>query len=377
MSNRKIKVGILGLGRAGRFMQTVELASCPEHFEIVAGADRSPERLQDLPPEFFRAKLYDSPEEMFRDDNIELVSIATRNEFHVDQAIQALEAGKFVVLEKPVAISSAQADKLEKAAAGFPGKLFFRFNRRFEAGFSAVMEAIRSGIIGEVTQVKINRCVGFYRRSDWQTLTGCHGGLLNNWGPHMIDQARQFLNSPVADLWCSLQHTIAAGDAEDQVRILLKGENGRVVDIDLATAAIPQNNLYEVRGTRGALTLNREETELTLRYLAPEVKFGPLKAESGLYPLSYDTSGDQLRFIDEVRPVTAAGVMFQRGRKLADGENVNAAKGYTHSNIIWYFIYDSIVNGTPYPISVNDGLEVVRITEAARKKSGFIPGEIY
>lgn len=377
MDHRKIRVGILGLGRAGRFMHAVELACCPEHFEITAGADNAPERTVGLPPEFANAKLYNSLEAMLTDENIDMITVATRNASHVEQAIQIMQAGKIAVLEKPVAISVAQAEALKAAAEKFPGKLFFRFNRRFEAGFTAVMEAVKSGIIGEIKYVKINRCVGFYRRSDWQTLSSCHGGLLNNWGPHMIDQARQFINSPIADIWCSLQHYIAAGDAEDQVKLLLKGENGCVADIDLATAAMPQANLYEVRGTRGGISLDNTENTMTLRYLDPEIKFGPLEAGEALYPLSYDTSGDKLKFIDEVRKISTSGVMFQRGRKLSDGESINAANGYTHSNIIWYFIYDSIVNNAPYPISIDDGIEVVRITEAARNKSGFVPHKIY
>ena len=154
---RKIRVGILGLGRAGRFMHAAELGLSPELFEIVAGCDNAADRRVELPSQFDNASIYASLEEMLTDDRVEMVTIATRSLDHTPHAVASLEAGKYVVVDKPVAVTLKQAEALEVAAEKYPGKLFFRYNRRFEPAFCHVRQIMNSGIIGHVNMVKIYR----------------------------------------------------------------------------------------------------------------------------------------------------------------------------------------------------------------------------
>lgn len=83
-------------------------------------------------------------------------------------------------------------------------------------------------MLGRITLVKLHRACGYCRRNDWMTMTEFSGGLLTNWGPHVIDQALQFIGSPVADLWADVRSVISIGDGDDQIKLLLRGENGVV-----------------------------------------------------------------------------------------------------------------------------------------------------
>lgn len=371
---RRIRVGILGLGRAGRHMHAQELALSPDLFEIVAGCDHAPDRRQDLPAPMAKAAIYASFEEMLADERVEMVTVATRNLDHTPHAIQALEAGKYVVVDKPVAVSLEQADALQAASKAYPGKLFLRFNRRFEPAFRHVRKLMDSGILGNIGMVKIYRHPGFVRRLDWQTLWECRGGMFNNWGPHLVDQALQLLGAPVGDLWCDLQHNVAAGDADDQVKLLLRGTNGRVVDVEISTTVTLPGRLYEVWGDRGSLFVTVEEKSVHLRYLDPAQKLGPLKAVAGNFPLAYGNPDETLKFIEEEQPIELCGThMLQRGRLLDPGETANPSNGYTYPDTMWGCIYADIVDGIPYPITIEEGVEVVRTIEKARKASGFIP----
>ena len=370
---RIIKVGVVGLGRAGRFMHIPELEQHPSKFEVVAAADWAEERRNDLPEKLSHLRIYPSLEAMLADPEVEMITIASRSEYHTPQALQALAAGKFVVVDKPVAVSVEEAEALVAAAKKFPGRLFLRFNRRFEPIFNQVRGIIGEGILGEISMLKLYRHTGFVRRKDWQTLTEFHGGMLNNWGPHLIDQALQLLESPVADLWCDLNHRIAAGDAEDQIKLLLRAENGRVADIEISSCVALSANWYEVWGDRGTLVVPADGAEIRLRYLDPAQKLPPVEAVRGLFPLAYGNPDEKLSFVEESRPVARSkGHTFQRG-KMVDPATAKQSGGYTYDDTMWNHVYDAITTGAEYPIRVEDGLAVTRVIAEARRRSGYRP----
>ena len=370
---RVIKVGIVGLGRAGRFMHIPELLQLRDKFSIVAVCDRVPERTRELPEGVGEIRAYTDIRDLAADPEVELISIATWSEFHVEHATIALEAEKYVVLDKPFALSYADAQKLQGVAERFPGKLFLRFNRRFEPAFSAVREVLASGVLGHVGMVKLYRHTGYVRRFDWQTLVKRGGGMLNNWGPHLVDQALRLLEAPVRDLWCDLQHRVSAGDAEDQVKLLLRGANGRVADIEISNVVTISANWYELWGDRGTLAVPAGGKVLKLKYLDPDLKLPPLRAVDGVFPsTAYTNQRDKLDFVEEERPVVTSNRTYQNGR-LVDPATVDHSAGYTYQDTMWGHVYAAISDGIPYPVTVAEGVEVVRVTEEAKRASGFAP----
>ncbi len=374
--NRKIRVGIVGMGRAGRFMHVPELEQNSELFEITAVCDRDPERRKDLPAFAASARTYASLEEILADPDVDLVTIAVRNADHTPYAVRALEAGKRVVIEKPIAVSMEQIRELQRAEERFPGRLFLRFNRRFEPAFLCLREVIDSGVLGKISLCKLYRQVGYVRRLDWQTLVKNKGGMLNNWGPHLIDQACQLLGEKVVDIWCDMKHLVAAGDAEDQIKLLLRAANGRVADIEITTTVTMQNSLYEIWGDRGTAVVDPTGSKIRVRYVDPAQKLAKLEAVDGQFPLAYGNPYEQLSFLEKEIPVRqTAGHTLQRGH-LQQSSVVDPAKGYAHQDTIWRCLYAAIVLGEPYPIRFEDGMEVVRITEEARRISGFVPAPL-
>ncbi len=357
MNDAKIKMGIIGLGRIGRGGHIAAATVFPELFELAAGCDYDCKRRENLPEAFANARIYSRIDDILADPEIELVTIATRNADHVPHAIAAMQAGKYVALEKPIAVSYAQALELKIADERYPGKLFLRHNRRFEPAFNQVKKIVDSGLLGRVYAVKAHRHPGHLRRRDWQTTAACFGGLLNNWGPHLIDQALQLLDAPVKDLWCDLKHALAAGTADDYFKIMLRGENGRVVDVEVSGNTTLPGLLYYAEGSRGSLTVGLAEQSIRLRYLDPDFKFAPLDSELGNRLMEY-AGHEPLPMIDEELPI-----------------EVPVGTADTLSPI-WEAIYNTIRKGEPYRVTLAEGLEVVRITELARNASGFTPHPI-
>ena len=349
--SRIIKVGIVGLGRAGIGMHSSELAEYPDRFAIAAACDHAKERLENLPERFKGAKLYTDYSEMLQDDNVELVSIATRHPEHVPMALQALEAGKYVNIDKPYALNNREMAMLAEADKKYPGKLFLRHNRRFEAPFQKAMKLIATGVLGEINTVKLYRSVGYCRRNDWMTMTEFGGGLFTNWGPHIIDQALQYLDSPVVDLWANIRSVISIGDGDDHIKLLLKAANGRVADIEISGAHTLPGRELEVQGSRGTL-IYPVDGRIKMRYVDPEIEFKPLKPHPENPPMKYGNFDETLTFIEqfvEIPPVPMSE--------------------------IWKHIYDAIVNNVPYPITIENGIAVTDIMEKAFRRSNFKPAE--
>jgi scyllo-inositol 2-dehydrogenase (NADP+) len=345
----KIRVGIVGLGRAGWGMHVPELGGKEEKFLITAGCDTDAAQRKRFADKC-ACPVYRRIEDLIADPNVDLVDIASRTTEHVQHAVLALKAGKDVFLEKPIAVSYPEALKLKAAARRSRGTLYIRHNRRFEPGFQHIREIMDSGILGNVYEIKLRRN-GYSRRDDWQTLLRCGGGQLLNWGPHIIDHALRFLDAPVAVMWSDLKRISAVGDAEDHLRIILRGQNGRVVDLQISGGAAVSEPEYIVLGTRGGL--RSSGNEIVLRYLDPANKLPTRRAKSGMPGQGFGTP-DTLKWVEQTIPVAPGS-------------------GATMTSI-WDHLHASIREGKPFPITLDEALGVMKVVSAARKGTAFEEG---
>ena len=349
--SKVLNVGVVGIGRIGR-NHLNEISAFPGLFKIVAGADHDPKRLNELcPKELQDAAKYASVDEMLKHPGLDMVTIGTRHPDHVPMAIKILKAGKIAVVEKPTATSVKEFDAMLAVAKKHPHKLFLRHNRRFEPAFVKVMELIRSGLIGDVQYIKLYRSVGYCRRNDWMTMPEFYGGLLTNWGPHLIDQALQLLESPVKDLWADIRRVISIGAGDDHYKIILKAKNGRLADIEVSGANALPGREMGIIGSRG--TIIYENGKLTARYVEPGIKFKKLKPHPENPPLNYGNFDEKLYFVQSE---------FQLPE--------------ISQKILWKYLYDEAVNGVPSPLKLEEGREVVRITEEAFKFCGLDPASL-
>lgn len=335
-----IKIGMIGLGRAGKGMHWPELAGKEDKFQIAAVCDLIPERCAEAATQYGCAT-YDKVEDLIADPNVELVDVATRSCDHFAHAMAGLQAGKLVLVEKPMCASYEQAKALQAAA---DGRLYVRHNRRFEPGFIKIRELIASGLLGDVFEIKLSR-VGYQRRDDWQTIKEFCGGQLLNWGPHIIDHALRLLEAPVAGVWSSLKLVAAVGDAEDHLKIILTGTNGRVVDLEISGGAALGAPEYLVWGSRGALSCTGEE--IKLRYLDLKVPLEDRQPDPGTPGATFG-SVETLQWVEETitaKPPTAWA--------------------------IWDELYAAIREGKPFPITLDEAVGVMEIVSKVKEGTPF------
>jgi len=344
MTTPPIRIGLVGAGRAGWGMHCVELDQYPEQFIIAAACDIAPDRRQRM-ADRYGCPTYERIEDLLADPQVELIDIATRSCDHAAHALLALASGKHVNLEKPMTATYAQALKVAETAANAAGKLFIRHNRRFDPDFLMIQEIIASGLLGEVYEIRLARH-GYARRDDWQTLKQYAGGQLLNWGPHIIDHALRLLGGPPVEQFCHLARVAAVGDAEDHVKIVLKSAGGRLVDLEISGGVALGEPIYRVFGQRGSLIGIGDQ--IRLKYLDPAQSLPVRLPEAGNPGASFGAP-ENLPWLEETRAVSPG----------------NAA-------ILWEYIYRAIRQNEPYPIQIDEALEVMRVAEAARAGSSFI-----
>ena len=266
-----ITVAVAGLGRAGWDIHVKGMRDRKE-FRITAVCDPEADRRAQAETELGCAA-FETYKDMLKGADAELVCIATQSRDHGPHTIAALKTGRHVLVEKPMAMTVREADRMIAAAKKARKKLFVNQNYRFNQEFKHLREVIDSGILGRVFHIR-GTWSGFARRNDWQTLRKYGGGVLNNTCPHIIDMALQFVGWPAKSVWGDLQHVNDAGDVEDHVKIVMRGKSGCTADLEVSTACAWPTAKWMLLGDCGTLTSDGRTSQI--KYFDPK-KAKPLK----------------------------------------------------------------------------------------------------
>jgi predicted dehydrogenase len=262
----KVNVGIAGLGRSGWGIHADIFGGMADKYQVAAVSDPDEKRLQEAKDKF-NCRTYAALNELLKDSNVELVVIATPSNFHADNTIKALRAGKAVICEKPMATTLADADLMLKEAKKTGSLLTVFQNYRYMTGFLKIKEIIDSGKLGRIVLIKMT-WHGFGRRWDWQTLKKFGGGTLNNTCPHAIDQALQLFGPEEPEIFCRMEKALTLGDAEDHVKIILKARRSPMIDIEVTSACAYPQEPWLIMGTLGSLA--GTYAKLRWKYLKPQ-----------------------------------------------------------------------------------------------------------
>ncbi|KRB56792.1 Gfo/Idh/MocA family protein [Flavobacterium sp. Root186] len=152
MKNQKIKWGIIGLGNIAHQFATDLLLI--EDADLLAVASRDILKADEFASKYNAAKTYDSYEALFADQEVDIVYIATPHDSHAELSIKALESGKHVLCEKPIALSYKDAGRMIEASKKHNKFFMEAFWTRFIPAVQDVLTKIESGIIGEPNYIK-------------------------------------------------------------------------------------------------------------------------------------------------------------------------------------------------------------------------------
>lgn len=254
--------GIIGCGMISRFharaIEDLENAS------LVGCWNRTPASAQKLADET-GCQVYDSLESMLADDSIHVVTIGTASGAHRDPAVAAAEAGKHVIIEKPLEVTLERCDAIIEACEKNNVKLATIFPSRFHESARLMKAAVEANKFGRLTlgdaYVKWFRSQEYYDSGAWRgtwELDG--GGALMNQAIHSVDLLYWFMG-PVKSIvaqTATLAHERI--EVEDVATASLRFENGALGTIEATTAAYPGSlKKIEIHGSTGSATLEEED----------------------------------------------------------------------------------------------------------------------
>lgn len=335
-----LKTGLMGYGFAGQTFHAPVIAHCGRA-SVAAIATGQPDRAH---ADFPDAQVVRDLDALLALDDIECIVLATPNDTHYDFARRTLEAGKHVVVDKPVTLTSDEARSLASLAQS-KGLLFAPFhNRRWDGDFLTVRDLLASGQLGRVTHFE-SHFDRFrpYVRQRWREDATRGGGLLFDLGPHLIDQTLALFGSPA-----TVSATVATrrdnGGAPDFVHLLL-GYDGLdvVLHASALTALAPAR--FAIHGTRGSYVKHGLDTQ------EDQLKAGLRPSQAGF---GGGNEAGRLRILEGEGDAEVERDLPTRDGAYADFYRAVAA---------------TIQDGAPFPVPAQDAVDVMAIIELAARSA--------
>ena len=283
-----LQVGLIGFGLSGRFFHAPFLAVNP-HFKLVKVVTRNQAAVHEFDANI---EVVGSADELLADASIDLVFICTPNDLHFQYAKAALEAGKHVVVEKPFANTTAEADELIARAARKNLVATAYQNRRWDADFLTIQSLFAAGTLGEIVEYEahFDRFRPEIAQGTWKEAVAAGSGNLYNLGPHLIDQALVLFGTPKT-VTATIKTIRPHAQTDDYFDIRMDYEDKRI--ILKANLLVYENSLrYVIHGTVGSFfKYGMDVQEDTLRKnrlpnaenwgQEPENQWGTIHGEAG------------------------------------------------------------------------------------------------
>lgn len=333
-----INTGIVGFGFSGKISHAPFIAAHPAfrlHTIVSTGNEAA-----GLYP---KAQIFTDFRALLNNPEIELVVICTPHSFHAAQAMQALKAGKHVVIEKPITMSAAELELLIETSTISGKKIFPYHNRRWDGDFLTLKHIIKQSFLGKVMEYesRFDRYSPAVSRAEWRYNHINGGGMLFDLGPHLIDQAVHLFGTP-AGVWCMLQIQREGNVVNDcfDLKLIYPGMTATLKAGVFFAEAGPR---FQVHGTTGSY----------IKY-GVDPQEGMLK--KGRKPMSKNFG---------VEPIKYSGLLHSRTSDKTIRVKYNSFPG----NYMGFYddVFESVRHQREPAITVADALLNLQIIEAAIK----------
>jgi predicted dehydrogenase len=332
------RIGLVGLGEIARQRHLPVLAQHPR-WRVTVAAETDPDRAARVAAAFSIPRIASDAVAVIESKDVDVVAILTPPDTHAELARAALDAGKHVFVEKPLALASAQAQALaDRAGQGDP-KLLVGFNLRHHPHIRQAREWIRAGRVGRVRAV--HSTLANVRppaaAASWRGQTRGGGDPLFELGVHHFDLTRFLFDAEIVQV--SAQEWVSP-QARATVQVALRLANGALVTTTLVEDTV-EHNAFEIIGERGRLVLSL--------YRFDGVHWFPRGQYDGGLGLRWEHTRQAL------------GRMPRLISRRSGGDFVGTYRAE------WDHLYDVIANGTPPLATAADGAAATRIAEDARR----------
>ena len=244
--------GIIGYGGMGEW-HGKQLLSVPSEFKLAAVHDINPQQNQKARDHSLKA--YDDLQDILGDKSITTLILAVPNNFHKELSIAALRAGKHVICEKPVMMNAADLEDVLAVSLETKRHFSVHQNRRWDRDFLIVKKLVDDGTIGQPFYIESRVQGSKGIPGDWRCEPVAGGGMLYDWGVHLIDQILWMVDSPVVDVYAHLLSVKFPG-VDDNFKLILRFENNLSALIEVDTYTFINLPRWHVSGTSGTVQVD-------------------------------------------------------------------------------------------------------------------------
>jgi predicted dehydrogenase len=260
LAKKNLRIGLVGVGAAAQINHIPALKRM-EGVEIVALCDRDPEKASRVAQKFGIPRAHARFDDLIADDEVDAVDLCTPNFLHAPMAVAALEAGKHVLCERPLARSASEAAGMVKAAKKADRLLMCALQHRFRADAILLRKFVEKGDLGELFLSK----AGWLRqRTEWDSdewrrqKRESGGGVVLDLGFQMLDLSLWIMGSPRVESVTASLHRLRKGEVEDSATAFFRLAGGSTLTLELTWGLLMEKDFAYVNvfGSGGAALLN-------------------------------------------------------------------------------------------------------------------------
>lgn len=337
---RTINTALLSFGMSGKVFHAPFIHLHPG-FNLMGSWERSKQLISAQYPE---VKSYSSMDQLLGDPNVELVVVNTPSYTHFEYAKKSLEAGKHIIVEKPFTTNVEEAKDLKALSEAKGLKISVFQNRRWDSDFRTVRQVINSGDLGDIVEVTIayDRFNAVLSPKAHKETPGPGSGVVKDLSPHLIDQALVLFGMPVS-VFADIAITRPLSQVPDYFEILMFYPKHRVRLHSGYFVREPVPS-YTVNGMKGTFLKTRADVQ-EAKLLAGEVPMtdGWNEPDSERGFLHTERDGTVVK--EKVATLPGSYYLFYDG------------------------VYQAMTGSKPMPVTADDGINIMRIIEAAEKSA--------
>lgn len=265
---KDIRVGVIGYGGAFNMGQHHLKEMQAAGMTPVAVAEMDPERLAVASEDYPGIGTFETIDAMLAESDVNVITLITPHNTHAPLAIQALEAGRHVVCEKPLAIMTQECDDMIAAAEKSGVMLSTYHNRHWDGLPRTALDLIKEkDAIGEVYKIDC-RMGGRHKPRDWwRSSKTISGGVLYDWGVHLLEYALQIMDADITEVtgfakqgFWGPQIKWGEDSNEDEAQAVVRFANGAWVTLTITSLdSDSKPGMLEVTGTKGSITFDNPQ----------------------------------------------------------------------------------------------------------------------
>lgn len=332
------QIGIIGYGGMGRAHARDLLH--PASIRFAAAYDIDPVRMELAKQDGLVACA--SREELLSMPEIDTILVAVPNNGHLDNVLAAIEAGKNVICEKPVALNGDELAQMQAAAQKKGVKMTVHQNRRWDKDYLIVKNILESRVLGKPFRIE-SRVQGARGIADtWRRRKAYGGGMLYDWGVHLIDQLLYLIDSPVISVHAEIRQ-ITQNEVDDDVRLTMNFENGISALMEIGLSNFVMLPRWYMAGRTGGAQIDYWDL-------------------SGRMNLLID---NDIKFEDEI-PSTLVGPSITLAPRAEDTmETVPLPKAEVDKEYFYKNFRDAIEKGEPLWVTPEQAMRAMQIIDLA------------